>query len=331
MASRRPCRTSRGTAWRACLLALSMLMCSGGPAGAEPPPMRPAHGRAVELTVFSPAMDAPVSVVVLPRHDPSRPAPVLYLLNGIDGGTEGDGWTDRTDVDRFFADQQVTVVVPVGGAGSYFTDWRADDPVLGRPRWTTFLTRELPQIIDAAFGGSGANAIAGVSMTGTSVFQLAMAAPGLYQAIGSYSGCVRTSDPAGQAMVATIVTAEGGTVSNMWGPPGDPAWAANDPYVHADRLRGTTIYVAAGNGQAGPLDQPHSTGIDGNATKLVDQLAIGGMLEAVSDRCTRSLRDRFQELGVPATFDLRPSGTHSWGYWQHDLHNSWPLFESVLR
>ncbi|MFR9768619.1 alpha/beta hydrolase [Nocardia sp. SC052] len=331
MAFPRLCRDSRGTVRRAMLFALLMLICSGSPAVAEPPAMRPAHGRAVELTVFSPAMGASVSVIVLPRPDPSRPAPVLYLLNGIDGGTAGDGWTDRTDVDRFFADRQVTVVVPVGGAGSYFTDWRADDPVLGRPRWTTFLTRELPPIIDATFGGTGANAIAGVSMTGTSVFQLAMAAPGLYKAIGSYSGCVRTSDPAGQAMVATIVTAEGGTVANMWGPPGDPAWAANDPYVHADRLRGTTIYVAAGNGQAGPLDQPHSTGIDGNPAKMADQLAIGGMLEAISDRCTRSLRDRFAELGVPATFDLRPSGTHSWGYWQHDLHNSWPLFESVLR
>ncbi len=276
-------------------------------------------------------MAAPVRVMVLPRPDPSHPAPVLYLLNGIDGGTTGDGWTDRTDVDRFFADKQVTVVVPVGGAGTYFTDWRSDDPVLGRPRWTTFLTRELPPLIDAAFGGTGANAIAGVSMTGTSVFQLAMAAPGLYRAIGSYSGCVRTSDPAGQAMVATIVTAEGGTVANMWGPLDDPAWSANDPYVHADRMRGTTIYVAAGNGQPGPLDEPNSTGIDGNPAKLADQVAIGGILEAVSDRCTRSLRDRFHELGVPAAFDLRPSGTHSWGYWQQDLHNSWPLFESVLR
>ncbi len=308
-----------------------MLMGSASPADAEPAPMRPAHGRAVELTVFSPAMAAPVSLMVLPRPDPSRPAPVLYLLNGIDGGTAGDAWTDRTDVDRFFADKQVTVVVPVGGAGSYFTDWRADDPVLGRPRWTTFLTRELPPLIDAAFGGTGANAIAGVSMTGTSVFQLAMAAPGLYRAIGSYSGCVRTSDAAGQAMVATIVTAEGGTVTNMWGPPSDPAWAANDPYLHADRLRGTTIYVAAGNGQAGPLDQPHSTGIDGDPAKMVDRLAVGGILEAVSDHCTRSLRDRFHELGVTAIFALRPSGTHSWGYWQQDLHNSWPLFESVLR
>ncbi|MGK8558191.1 alpha/beta hydrolase [Nocardia gipuzkoensis] len=331
MASRRQCRTPHGWFWRAGVFALLMLMISGSPAIADQPAMRSTQGRAVELTVFSQAMAAPVPVMVLPRPDPSRPAPVLYLLNGIDGGTAGDGWTDRTDVDQFFADKQVTVVVPVGGAGSYFTDWRADDPVLGRQRWTTFLTRELPPLIDATFGGTGANAIAGVSMTGTSVFQLAMAAPGLYRAIGSYSGCVRTSDPAGQAVVAAIVTAEGGTVANMWGPLGDPAWAANDPYVHADRLRGTTIYVAAGNGQAGPRDEPDSAGIDGNPAKLVDQLVIGGVLEAVSDRCTRSLRDRFHELGVPATFDLRPNGTHSWGYWQQDLHNSWPLFASALR
>ncbi|MGV9675836.1 alpha/beta hydrolase [Nocardia sp. NPDC003482] len=318
-------RASHGSRWRASLLALLVVAGSGSPAVADAPP-----SRVVELSVHSAAMNATVPVRVLPPRDPSRPAPVLYLLNGIDGGVDGDGWIERTDVDRFFADKQVTVVVPTGGAGSYFTDWRADDPVLGRPRWTTFLTRELPPVIDAAFHGSGADAIAGVSMTGTSVFQLAMAAPGLYKAIGSYSGCVRTSDPAGQAMVATIVTAMGGTVTNMWGPPNDPAWADNDPYVHADRLRDTAIYVAAGNGQAGALDRLDSTGINGNTAKLADQLAIGGILEAISDGCTRALRDRFRDLGVPATFDLRPAGTHSWGYWQQDLHSSWPMFESAL-
>ncbi|MEC3919770.1 alpha/beta hydrolase [Nocardia sp. CDC160] len=293
-------------------------------------------GRILDLSVHSPAMDRPVPVEVLPARDNTRPAPVLYLLNGVDGGTDtglwsdGSNWLTKTDIERFFADKQVTVVIPIGGAGSLFTDWRADDPMLGRERWTTFLTRELPPVIDSAFGGTGANALAGLSMAGSAVFRLALAAPGLYRALGSYSGCVRTSDPVGQAIVDAVVASRRGNPLNMWGPPTDPAWAANDPYLHAAELRGTAIYVSSGNGQPGPLDTLSGPGIAGNPVRLADQLVVGGVLDAITAVCTRQLRDRFQELGIPVVFDLRATGTHSWGYWQQDLHNSWPVLAAAL-
>ncbi|MGW4715572.1 hypothetical protein [Nocardia sp. NPDC004260] len=35
-------------------------------------------------------------------------------------------------------------------------------------------------------------------------------------------------------------------------------------------------------------------------------------------------------MNIPATFDFRTSGTHSWGYWQEDLHNSWPLIAAAV-
>ncbi|MBF6169909.1 alpha/beta hydrolase [Nocardia blacklockiae] len=350
----RRCRTRR----LAALLA-AVSVCATGPVAAEPAPdaplplrasaaARPADdgsrlvgvtqgpGRVLDLTVHSAAMNRDLAVEVLPAVDDSRPAPTLYLLNGVDGGTDtgdwrdGSNWLTKTDVADFFADKQVTVVIPIGGAGSFFADWRADDPVHGRQRWTTFLTRELPAVIDSAFLGTGANAIAGLSMASISVFQLAMAAPGLFRAVGSYSGCARTSDPMGQAMVDAIVTARRGNTLNMWGPPTDPAWAANDPYLHADRLRGTALYVASGNGLPGPLDTLDGPGVNANPVKLVDQLVVGGLLDAVAGRCTLQLRDRLRELDIPATFDLRPNGTHSWGYWQQDLHNSWPLLSAAL-
>jgi S-formylglutathione hydrolase FrmB len=284
-------------------------------------------GRLVELTVHSAAMANTVAVQVLPAADSSAPAPTLYLLNGIDGGADGN-WLSRTDVVEFFRDKQVNVVVPFGGASSYFTDWRADDPVLGRQRWATFLTRELPPLVDAAFGGNGANAIAGISMAGTSVFQLALAAPGLYRAIGSYSGCVRTSDPQGQVIVSAVVGGRRGNVVNMWGPPTDPAWAANDPYLHADKLRGTAIYVSTGTGAPGPHDT--LDGANGSGIQLAYQLIFGAPLEAVTNLCTRQLRDRLRQLAVPATFELRPTGTHSWGYWEEDLHKSWDTIGVAL-
>ncbi len=289
----------------------------------------PGSSRALTVTVHSAAMNIPIRLEVLPAPDRSRPAPTVYLLNGIDGGADGN-WINRTDIAQFFADKQVTVVVPFGGASSYFTDWRADDPVLGRQRWTTFLTEELPPIIDSGFGGNGRNAIIGISMAGTSVFQLALAAPGLYKAIGSYSGCARTSDPPGQLIVDAVVGGGRGNTVNMWGPPTDPAWAANDPYLHADRLRGTAVYVSTGTGLPGPLDTLDGPGIRSSPAKLADQILVGGALETGAVRCTRELRTRLTELAIPATFDMRPTGTHSWGYWQEDLHRSWPVFARAL-
>lgn len=287
--------------------------------------------RSLTLRVHSTAMAADITVEVLRAPDGSAPAPVLYLLNGAGGGSDASSWPAQTDIADFFADKQVTVVTPMGGNGSYFTDWHADDPVLGRQRWTTFLTRELPPIIDSALNGNGANAIAGISMAGTSVFQLALAAPGRYRAIGAYSGCARTSDPAGQLFVDAVVLRWHGDPANMWGPPGDPAWTDNDPYLHADGLRGTAIYVSSGTGIPGPLDTLDGPGIHGDAAKLAAQLTDGGVLEAITDQCARALRDRLESLGIPATFALRPTGTHSWGYWQQDLHDSWPLLAKALR
>ncbi|MGW4241722.1 alpha/beta hydrolase [Nocardia sp. NPDC004722] len=284
----------------------------------------------VDLRVYSAAMDTVITTRVLRAPDGSAPAPVLYLLNGANGGLDRSSWFEQTDVADFFADKQVTVAIPLGGRGSYFTDWRADDPILGRQRWTTFLTRELPPIIDSALDGSGADAIAGISMAGTSVFQLALAAPGRYRALGSYSGCASTSDPQGQAIVSAVVARWAGNAVNMWGPPDDPAWRAADPYLHADELRGTAIYVSTGTGLPGPLDTLEGPGIAGNAPKLLSQLTSGAVLEAITYRCALALQSRLSALDVPATFDLRPLGTHSWGYWQQDLHDSWPLFARAL-
>jgi S-formylglutathione hydrolase FrmB len=281
----------------------------------------------IDVLVYSAAMNRTLTVKVRPAPDASAPAPVVYLLNGADGGADG-GWVDKTDMVDFFADKQVTAVVPMGGRGSYFTDWRSDDPLLGRQRWATFLTRELPPIIDRGFRGTGADALAGISMAGTSVFLLALAAPGLYRAIGSYSGCVETSDPVGKAMVGAVSAAWGGNAMNMWGPPADPAWADHDPYLHADRLRGTAIYVSAGNGRPGPFDTV--SGTKGDVSLLIRQVLIGGPLERIVDSCTYRLRDRLRQLHIPATFDFRPTGTHSWTYWQFDLHTSWPLFAEAL-
>jgi S-formylglutathione hydrolase FrmB len=57
---------------------------------------------------------------------------------------------------------------------------------------------------------------------------------------------------------------------------------------------------------------------------------MGGVIEAAVDDCTRRLATRLEELDIPAVFEFRPTGTHSWGYWEDDLHNSWPMLARAM-
>ncbi len=286
--------------------------------------------RHLSLSVRSAAMDKDITVDVQRPADTSVPRPVLYLLNGSGGGEDQATWGTRTDVLRFLDDKNVNVVQPIGGAWSMYTDWIADNPVLGRNKWKTFLTEELPPLINAALGTTGANAIAGLSMAGNSVLELSIAKPGLYRSVASYSGCAQTSDPLGYRVVSEMIKIWGhADPDDMWGPAGSPLWAANDPYLHADRLSGVNLFVSSGNGMPGPYDTPDSKYLTyGYATgqeAVADQILIGGLIEAGANACTRNFQNRLGQLGIPATFDFTANGTHSWGYWQDAFKKSWPV------
>ncbi|WP_280204105.1 alpha/beta hydrolase [Nocardia farcinica] len=288
--------------------------------------VRPLGGRQLEVVVHSAAMNRPITLWM---SHPGPGAPALYLLNAVDGGEDGGPWMSRTDVAAFFADKNVNVIVPMGGRASYYTDWVADDPVLGRNKWSTFLTAELPPLLEQRFGMTGRNAVAGLSMSATSALNLALDAPGRYQAVGAYSGCARTSDPAGRALIYAELAVFGANATNMWGGPDSPLWAAHDPVLRAEELRGLAIYVSAGDGRPGRHETLTAPGIDGNPIDLLDRMVVGGLMETVIGGCTRPLVDRLTSLAIPATLALRP-GTHSWPYWQDDLHDSWPMFAAAI-
>lgn len=287
--------------------------------------------RTVQLRVHSASMDTDIMVNVQRPADRSVPRPVLYLLNGGGGGQDSATWQKNTDVLRFLADKEVNVVQPIGGRWSYYTDWRARDPKLGVYKWKTFLTEELPPLIDAEFGTTGVNAIAGLSTSGTSVLQLPIAKPGLYRAVAAYSGCAQISDPIGQQFVKLAVESwGGGDTDNMYGPPGDPMWAANDPYVNAEGLRGLKLFISTGTGIPGMFDVYNGTHMQPGPRGFANQLVLGGLIEAAVNWCTHNLRDRLHQLGIPATFDFQPTGTHSWGYWQQAMKDSWPVLADGL-
>ncbi|WP_327142079.1 alpha/beta hydrolase [Nocardia sp. NBC_01327] len=289
-------------------------------------------GRNFTLQVHSTAMDKNITVKVQRPNDASQPRPVLYLLNGAGGGTDMATWWHNTNIGDFLATKDVNVVMPVGGAWAYYTDWKQDDPVLGRNEWKTFLLDELPPLIDPALNTNGASAIAANSMTATAVLQLAIAKPGFYQAVAGYSGCAQIADPIGKRFTKLVVeTYGGGDVRNMYGDDDDPAWAANDPVINAEGLRGTRLFLSDGSGLPGPHDHiGDPTMLNPTQMGLANQMIVGGVIEAAVNYCTHNLQNRLNDLNIPATFDFQPTGTHSWGYWQDAFYASWPTLAAGL-
>lgn len=281
-------------------------------------------GRNWNLQVYSAAMDKDITIQVQRPVDQSRPAPNLYLLSGLDAGEGNASWQQQTDVLDFLSDKQVNVVLPIGGRGSYYADWRQEDPKLGVNKWQTFLTKELPPLLDGALGATGLNAIAGVSTSGTAVLQLAESAPGLFKSVAAYSGCAQITDPVGRAFLKLPVEVwAGGNTVNMYGPDDDPAWAANDPVINAEKLRGTNLYISSGSGIPDAEDVQFYTE-DAGAEGVLN-LGIGAVIEGATDYCSHNLMNRLNELGIPATYQFPPNGTHRWLYWQEALHDSWPI------
>jgi len=255
----------------------------------------------------------------------------LYLLNGAGGGLDTATWAHRTTVLQTLAKRNVNVVEPIGGRFSYYVDWRAKDPKLGVNKWATFLAKELPPLIDAALGTNKVNAIAGMSMSGTTVLQLAESEPTLYKSVAAYSGCAQIADPIGYRMVnLTVSVGGGGNTTNMYGRFGDPMWAANDPYLHADRLRGINLYISSGSGLPGRYDVLNGSYNQPGVSGMASQVLLGGVIEAGVNYCTHNLAAKLTALGIPATFDFPATGTHSWGYWQDEMTRSWPLLAKGL-
>lgn len=308
-----------------------------GPAAATPAPAGAYVENVTSITeqhwkidVYSPAMDTVVPLDVLRPADDSAPRPVLYALGGAGVGTiEGTGWIESSDIVEFYADKNVNVVVPATGNFSYFTDWAEDDPVLGRNKWETFLTEELPPVIDAELGTNGVQSILGMSMSAGSALDLAIRSDDLYSGVASFSGCVRTSDPIGRQFVKLVVERRGkGDATNMWGPDTDPRWAEHDVYLNAEGLRGKALYLTSRNGLPGEYDVPGQERAAGESFNT--QIVVGGAIEIATLACTTQLVGRLGELGIPVTADLGSSGTHSWGYWEDDLRNSWPVLAASM-
>jgi diacylglycerol O-acyltransferase / trehalose O-mycolyltransferase len=270
-------------------------------------------GRTRDLTIESPSVGTVKVRLLLPStfdSDPATRFPVLYLLHGAAGGHAE--WTLNTDVEALTAPTDLLVVMPdandANGAAGWYTDWY-NGGTGGTPKWETFHLTELRQLLERNWQAGDQRVIAGLSMGGYGAITYAARHPDLFKAAASYSGVLDLKvDPTDFSQPNDIT---------RWGDPATNAanWDEHDPIKLVPSLNGMLLYIAYGNGEPGPLDSAGSQKDD-----LEAWIGRGG------DLFVAALKD----AGIPATVNAYGPGTHSWPYWQRELHASLPMLLRAL-
>lgn len=277
-------------------------------------------------TVASPAMARHVEVQIMRAPDPTVPAPMLYLLDGVDAQRDSD-WLGSGDAGRFFDTENVTLVMPVEARASMYSDWVSDDPALGRHMWETFLVEELMPLLDADpdLNFNGRRGIGGISMGATGAVHLANTNPELFHGVFGISGCYSTLDPVGRQTATLTLSTRGGDVENMWGPFGSAEWLRHDTTLQPEGLRNTAVYLSAADGEY--LFNP-----DRNyATLNPETMAISILLEQGSHSCTRELEHSMERAGMShQVVEYTGAGVHNWTTFRPQLAPAWETIRGAL-
>lgn len=289
--------------------------------------------RVMKLQATSPAMNGRVvPLAVIPAGEANRPT--IYLLNGAGGAEQDMDWTVMSQVVDFYSKLKVNVVIPQAGAFSFYTDWNQTpngNYLKGPQKWETFMTKELPGPIERHLQANNKRAVAGMSMSATSALLFAQHNPGFYDAVGSFAGCAATSDPVSYEFLRLTVNRGGAQPEQMWGRQGSATNRYNDALLNATKLRGTKLYISSATGLAGKTDMPSyytAQGMDpaqaiaGSATLQIE----GGAIEAAVNYCTHNLKAKLDANNIPADYNFRKVGTHSWPGWREDIEKSWGTF-----
>jgi diacylglycerol O-acyltransferase/trehalose O-mycolyltransferase len=274
------------------------------------------------LDVPSTAMDRNVRVEFMSGGPQTR---AVYLLDSMEAGDDFNGWDINTQAFDWYHGSGLSIVMPVGGKSSFYSDWYA--PAVGNSgtyiyKWETFLTQELPAWLaankDVAQTG---NAVVGFSMGGSSALILAAYHPQQFIYAGSLSGFLNLSADPGQVGIAMMWNG-GFSREAMWGPSGDPAWARNDPTVQAGRLaaNGTRLWTYCGSGT--PTDPALAS----------PDAPIGGLgfLEGMAIDSNHAFADAYIAAGGNNAVFNFPGGIHAWGYSGQQLQQMKPDIQRVL-
>ena len=286
----------------------------------------PESDRVERWTIASPTMARNVEVQVMLPTDASTPAPMLYLLDGVEAGRVSE-WLGPGEAETFFADENVTLVMPTEAMASMYSDWIADDPVLGRNMWETFITEELAPLLEAEedLNFNGRRGIGGLSMGATGAVHLANTNPDMFDGVFGISGCYSTMSNVGRQTAHITVASRGGTLENMWGPFGSEQWLRHDVSRNPEGLRNMAVYLSAANGRLTAEEQAFYEGYE------VTTMAVGGLLEAGVLSCTRELDNAMKDAGMTHhKVNYKDAGAHNWIQFNQELQPAWDHIKPAL-
>lgn len=267
--------------------------------------------------VYSPAMGRNIPVQVQPASRGGNAG--LYLLDGLRANNQQNGWNREGNAHKLFAEDNITLVMPVGGEASFYADWQGTPKYFpgeedGSYKWETFLTAELPGYLQQHFGvAPNNNSVAGLSMGATAAMNLAGKHPNQFRQALSYSGYLFTTAPGMQTMMRVALLDAGGyNINAMYGTLINPARFQNDPFYLVGNLRNTDVYVSAASGVPGPPDQ----------NLRPEHKAPGIALEFMSMIGTRTFEANARLNGVPITTDYPAQGLHNWYQFNYQLERT---------
>lgn len=271
----------------------------------------------------SPAMGQKIQVQIKRSNSDSA----IYLLDGLRARDDWNAWTHLGRAPEMFVNDDVNVVMPVGGASQFYADWIG--PFNGtttpqNPMWETFLTQELPYQLQRDYGISqNNNALVGLSMGGTAAINLASRNRGQFKQVTSLSGYLNTTAP-GMYMALQFAMNEGSPGANiwdMWGHPLHPTRFANDPLLNAPRLGGMPVHISAAAGVPGPRDNFLADPLGGIA-------GIG--LEWASRGSTATFELAARASGANVSVSYPTTGVHNWTLWTPELQKARPQILDAL-
>ena len=265
--------------------------------------------------VWSPSMNRNIKVQVQPARFAGNAS--LYLLDGLRARDDWNAWTHDAQAQRIFLQDNVTLVMPVGGRVSFYSNWQRPVTINGQEynyQWETFLTQELPPYLQQNFGVDPTNnAIAGLSMGASAAASLAAKHRNQFKQVSLFSGYLNPTAPGMYTMIPLAMFDECKCDPfAMWGPPMHPDWGNNDPLLMADRLRDIPMYITAGSAIPGQYDNPSSL-------SAVFNTFNGIVLEGLSRGSTLAFQNTLNAKPNQAEFHYRTTGIHGWGYWNDDL------------
>lgn len=269
----------------------------------------------MDVTMRSPAVGQDVTMrLFLPKGwspNSARKWPVLYLMPGCCEQFDYRSWSVLGKADRFLKGKNYIVAMPTEGPNGNYTDWW-NYGRYGPPNWEKFHLDEMRQLLERNYHAGNKRSIAGLSAGAYGAMEYASRRPGMFEAAAAFSGILNTRGITGNTALMFGHIRNEQPLFAMWGDPLLHAknWREHNPYDNAEKLRGTRLFVSAGNGTAGPLDNEYNR--------------FAGLLEAPTLPNSMAFTTKLKMLDIPVTTDYY-NGTHSWPYWERELQRALPL------